>query len=138
MCLCLSMGTAMLWVAPLSAASRVTNVSQFNDELIREKEEGGMKAARMMNEAIERYIQRSVPEAKTSRVVVRVYADLTNLSKLLAKSKVTGLEKRSLAPFSAGFTRAMSFYDFVDSLDEEGTRFKVRGLDYLPQASYQC
>jgi hypothetical protein len=94
-----------------------------------------MKAARMMDEAVEKYIHQSVPEAQTSRVVVRVYADLTNLSKQLAKSKVTGLEKRSLAPFSAGFTRAMSLYDFTDSLDEEGTKFKIRGMEPLLQAS---
>jgi hypothetical protein len=131
------MGTATSWVAALPN-TQVTNLPQFNAELIRDKEEGGMKAARMMNEAVEKYIHESVPEAQTSRVVVRVYADLTNLSKQLAKSKVTGLEKRSLAPFSAGFTRAMSLYDFVDSLDEEGAKFKIRGLEYLLQASYQC
>jgi hypothetical protein len=131
MCLCLSMETATSWVAPLLAASRVTNVSQFNDELIREKEEGGMRAARMMNDAVEKYIHQSVPEAQASRVVVRVYADLTNLSKQLAKSKVTGLEKRSIAPFSAGFTRAMSLFDFVDSLDGEGAKFKIRGRECL-------
>jgi hypothetical protein len=125
------METATSWVAPLLAASRVTNVSQFNDELIREKEEGGMRAARMMNDAVEKYIHQSVPEAQASRVVVRVYADLTNLSKQLAKSKVTGLEKRSIAPFSAGFTRAMSLFDFVDSLDGEGAKFKIRGRECL-------
>jgi hypothetical protein len=95
--------------------------------LIREKEEGGMRAARMMNDTVEKYLQQSVPQARASRVVVRVYADLTNLSKQLAKSKVTGLEKRSIAPFTAGFTRAMSLFDFVDTLDEEGTKFKIRG-----------
>ncbi|KAF2130218.1 hypothetical protein P153DRAFT_313837 [Dothidotthia symphoricarpi CBS 119687] len=97
-----------------------------NDELIREKEEGGMRAARMLNDAVEKYLQQSVPEARTSRIVVRIYADLTNLSKQLAKSKVTGLEKRSIAPFSAAFTRAISLFDFVDALDEEGTKFKIR------------
>ncbi|KAH8725153.1 hypothetical protein GQ44DRAFT_826947 [Phaeosphaeriaceae sp. PMI808] len=98
----------------------------FNDELIREKEEGGMRAARMLNEAVEKYLHQSVPEAHASRIVVRIYADLTNLSKQLAKSKVTGLEKRSIAPFSAAFTRAISLFDFVDALDEEGTKFKIR------------
>ncbi|KAF1944840.1 hypothetical protein EJ02DRAFT_370931 [Clathrospora elynae] len=98
----------------------------FNDELIREKEEGGMRAARMLNDAVEKYLHQSVPEARTARVIVRIYADLTNLSKQLAKSKVLGMEKRSIAPFSAAFTRAISFFDFVDALDEEGTKFKIR------------
>ncbi|OAK96117.1 hypothetical protein IQ06DRAFT_256718 [Phaeosphaeriaceae sp. SRC1lsM3a] len=98
----------------------------FNDELIRDKEEGGMRAARMLNEAVEKYLHQSVPDARGARVVVRVYADLTNLSKQLAKSKLAGLEKRSLAPFSAAFTRAISMFDFVDALDEEGTKIKIR------------
>lgn len=86
-----------------------------------------MRAARMLNDAVDKYLQQLSSEVRTSRVVVRIYADLTNLSKQLAKSKVTGLEKRSIAPFSAAFTRAMSLFDFVDALDEEGTKFKIRG-----------
>lgn len=86
-----------------------------------------MRAARMLNDAVEKYLLQNVPEARTSRIVVRIYADLTNLSKQLAKSKVTGLEKRSIAPFTAAFTRAMSLFDFVDALDEEGAKFKIRG-----------
>ncbi|CAO2656000.1 Nn.00g048030.m01.CDS01 [Neocucurbitaria sp. VM-36] len=110
----------------------------FNDELIREKEEGGMHAARMLNDAVEKYLQQSVPEARTSRVIVRIYADLTNLSKQLAKSKVTGLEKRSIAPFSAAFTRAISLFDFVDALDEEGTKFKIREQLNLASEDTAC
>ncbi|KAL1801577.1 hypothetical protein ACET3X_001919 [Alternaria dauci] len=97
----------------------------FNDEFVREKEEGGMRAARMLNEAIEKYLQQSVPEARSARIHVKVYADLTNLSKQLARSKIIGMEKRSLSPFSAAFTRAISLFDFIDALDEEGTKFKI-------------
>jgi len=100
---------------------------KFNDELVRDKEEGGMRAARMLNDVVEKYIRESLPQLKDVRVIVRIYADLTNLSKQLAKSKLTGLEKRSLAPFAAGFTRAINLFDFVDALDEEGTKFKLRG-----------
>ncbi|KAJ4359739.1 uncharacterized protein N0V89_000295 [Didymosphaeria variabile] len=98
---------------------------QFNDELVKDKEEGGMRAARMLNEVVEKFL-REHPQAKDSRVVVRIYADVTNLSKQLAKTKLIGLEKRSIMPFAAGFTRAMGHFDFVDALDEEGTRFKIR------------
>ncbi|KAI4658114.1 uncharacterized protein J4E79_007095 [Alternaria viburni] len=98
----------------------------FNDEFIRDKEEGGMRAARMLNDAIEKHLQQSVSQARTARIHVKIYADLTNLSKQLARSKLVGLEKRSLSPFSAAFTRAISLFDFVDALDEEGTKFKIR------------
>jgi hypothetical protein len=85
-----------------------------------------MRAARMLNDVIEKFL-REHPKAGDSRVVVRIYADATNLSKQLAKTKLIGLEKRSIMPFAAGFTRAMGHFDFVDALDEEGTRFKIRG-----------
>lgn len=100
---------------------------KFNDELIKEKEEGGMRAARMLNAVVEKYLRENLPETRHCRIVVRIYADLTALSKTLAKSKLVGLEKRSLAAFTAGFTRAMNLFDFVDALDEEGTKFKIRG-----------
>lgn len=86
-----------------------------------------MRAARMLNDVVEKFL-REHPQSKDSRVVVRIYADVTSLSKQLAKSKLIGLEKRSIMPFAAGFTRAMGHYDFVDALDEEGTRFKIRGM----------
>lgn len=85
-----------------------------------------MRAARMLNDVVEKHL-REHPHTKESRVVVRIYADVTNVSKQLAKTKIIGLEKRSLMPFAAGFTRALGGFDFVDSLDEEGTRFKIRG-----------
>jgi hypothetical protein len=84
-----------------------------------------MRAARMLNDAVEKYLQQSVPQARNARVIVRIYADLTSLSKKLSKSKVIGFEKRSISPFSAAFTRAISLFDFVDALDEEGTKFKI-------------
>ncbi|KAH7562194.1 hypothetical protein BM1_01714 [Bipolaris maydis] len=97
----------------------------FNEELIRDKEEGGMRAARKLDDAIEKYIQ-SISQTVPRRVIVRIYADLTNLSKQLARLKLTGMEKRSLASFTSGFTRALSLFDFIDTLDEEGTRIKIR------------
>lgn len=86
-----------------------------------------MRAARMLDDAVEKYIKRNVHNAAMSRIVVRIYANFTSLSKQLAKSKLTGFERRSMASFAAGFTRAIGSFDFVDALDEEGTRFKIRG-----------
>ena len=89
-----------------------------------------MRTARMLNDAVEKFLK-DHPVTRESRVLVRVYADMTNLSKHLAKTKVIGLEKRSLMPFAAGFTRALGGFDFMDSLDEEGTRFKIRGKYHI-------
>lgn len=95
-----------------------------------------MRAARMLTDVIEKLL-REHPQARDSRVVVRIYADVTNLSKQLAKTKLIGLEKRSIMPFAAGFTRAMAYFDFVDALDEEGTRFKIRGKFVRKKAKKQ-
>lgn len=93
-----------------------------------------MRAARMLTDVVEKLL-REHPQARDSRVVVRIYADVTNLSKQLAKAKLIGLEKRSIMSFAAGFTRAMAHFDFVDALDEEGTRFKIRGTSGGDQMS---
>ncbi|KAF2116207.1 hypothetical protein BDV96DRAFT_573557 [Lophiotrema nucula] len=110
----------------------------FNDELVKEKEEGGMRAARMLNDAVEKHLRDSIPDLRSHRVVVRIYADLTTVSKNLAKSKLVGLEKRSLAAFTAGFTRAINLFDFVDALDEEGTKFKIREMFKLAADDSAC
>ena len=86
-----------------------------------------MRAARKLNDAIDKYLDQNVPKALSRRVIVHIYANVTNLSKQLGKLKLTGQEKRSIADFTAGFTRAMSLFDFIDTLDEEGTKFKIRG-----------
>lgn len=86
-----------------------------------------MRTARMLNDVVERFLMKQHQVIGDSRIVVRVYADVTDVSKKLAKIKVVGLEKRSLMPFAAGFTRAVGGFDFVDTLDEEGTKIKIRG-----------
>lgn len=85
-----------------------------------------MRAARMLHDVVEKYMRDA--NITGSRIVVRLYADVTELSKALSKVKLVGQEKRSLAGFAAGFTRAMGLFDFVDALDEEGTNFKIRGM----------
>ncbi|KAF2261939.1 hypothetical protein CC78DRAFT_421159, partial [Lojkania enalia] len=106
--------------------------------LVKEKEEGGMRAARMLNDCVEKYLRDSCPETRNYRIIVRIYADLTTLSKSLAKSKLVGLEKRSLASFTAGFTRGINLFDFVDALDEEGTKFKIREMFQLAAGDSAC
>jgi hypothetical protein len=98
-----------------------------------------MRAARKLNDAIEKYVHQNVPQTLSRRVIVRIYADLTNLSKQLGRLKLTGLEKRSIASFTAGFTRAIGLFDFIDTLDEEGTKFKIRGTaTALSSTPYDC
>ena len=87
-----------------------------------------MRAARELNKVVEHFLHENLHAPANTRIIVRIYCDLTNLSKVLARFKLTGMEKRSLSSFTAGFTRALPLFDYVDALDEEGTRFKIRGM----------
>ncbi|KAF2193391.1 hypothetical protein K469DRAFT_712146 [Zopfia rhizophila CBS 207.26] len=110
----------------------------FNDELVSAKEDGGIKAAKMVDDIVNKYLRETIPEASRCRVIVRIYADITSTSKSLAKSKLLGFEKRSLAPFTAGFTRSTGLYDFTDALDEDGTKFKVKEMFKLCAEDSAC
>lgn len=60
--------------------------------------------------------------------MVRVYANMLGLSKVLARAGIVGHEARSLSPFTSGFNRAEGLFDFVDAADKkEGSDFKIRG-----------
>jgi hypothetical protein len=61
--------------------------------------------------------------------MVRIYANLAGLSKVLSKSKLCGAEKRSLAPFVANFNRSNELFDFVDAGEmKENADFKLRAV----------
>lgn len=61
--------------------------------------------------------------------MVRVYANLSGLSKALSKVKLAGPEKRSLAPFVANFNRSNDLFDFVDAGElKENADLKIRAM----------
>lgn len=66
--------------------------------------------------------------------MVRVYANLSGLSKSLSKAGLVGNEARSLAPFAASFTGSQDLFDFVDAGDKDGTDLKIRGIP--PEGSF--
>lgn len=59
--------------------------------------------------------------------MVRIYANLAGLSNTLARAGLAGNESRSIAPFTASFTRSQDLFDFIDASDKEGADFKIRG-----------
>ncbi|KAK1086585.1 hypothetical protein LTR48_003444 [Friedmanniomyces endolithicus] len=71
----------------------------FEDDLISNKDEGGQKAAQLLDEAA------------------------------LSRVNLAGNEKRSLAPFAANFTRTNDLFDFVDAGElKENADSKIRAL----------
>lgn len=67
-------------------------------------------------------------QADQCRIMVRVYANILGLSKILARAGMVGHEARSLSPFTSAFNRAQDLFDFVDAAEKkEGSDFKIRG-----------
>ncbi|KAH9824564.1 zinc finger protein [Teratosphaeria destructans] len=109
----------------------------FNDDLVSNGAEGGQRAASLLNDAVKRSLRARGLE--DCRVMVRVYANLAGLSKALAKAHLAGPEKRSLAPFTANFTRSNDLFDYIDAGElKEGSDFKIRALFRQFVDSAQC
>ncbi|KAI0156454.1 hypothetical protein GGR57DRAFT_463470 [Xylariaceae sp. FL1272] len=109
----------------------------FNDGFITAGADGGSLAAQKLNDAIKGSLKRKGLEF--CNVMIRVYANLSSLSKSLAKKGLTGPEKRSLAPFVSEFNRSYELTDFVDAGElKEGADFKIRALLRLYADNPQC
>ncbi|KAH7114862.1 hypothetical protein EDB81DRAFT_821227, partial [Dactylonectria macrodidyma] len=109
----------------------------FDESLILEGEEGGIRAAKQLNDTIKASLRRKGLEG--CEVMVRVYANLVGLSKHLNKNGLCGAEKRSLAPFTAGFNRFHGLTDFVDAGElKENADHKMRAMLRLYADNAQC
>ncbi|TKA50623.1 hypothetical protein B0A55_13247, partial [Friedmanniomyces simplex] len=99
----------------------------FEDDLVSNKDEGGQRAAQLLDAAVKRSLRdRGLDQC---RIMVRIYANLAGLSKVLSRVKLAGPEKRSLAPFAANFTRTNDLFDFVDAGElKENADSKIRAL----------
>ena len=99
----------------------------FDDDLVSNGIDGGQRAAQLLNDAVKSSLRGRGLEH--CRIMVRVYANLSGLSKAMSKVKLAGPEKRSLAPFVASFNRSNDLFDFVDAGElKENADFKIRAL----------
>lgn len=109
----------------------------FDDDVVKDGTEGGQRAAQILDDAVKRSLRSRGLE--DCRVMVRVYANLVGLSKTLSRVNLVGCHPRSLAPFTASFTRARGLFDFVDAADlKEGADFKIREMFSLFAENSQC
>ncbi|KAI1434949.1 hypothetical protein GGR50DRAFT_659433 [Xylaria sp. CBS 124048] len=109
----------------------------FNDEYLRQGIDGGLRAAHHLNSAIRKSLQ--AKDLENCHVMVRVYANLANLSRTLAKNGLSTADKRSLSPFVASFNRSYGLMDFVDAGElKENADFKIRSLLDLYAENAQC
>ncbi|KAI0427835.1 hypothetical protein F5Y09DRAFT_314940 [Xylaria sp. FL1042] len=109
----------------------------FKDEFLHQNAEGGSKAAQHLNNVIKKSLQGKGLEH--CDVMVRIYANLVNLSKILSKYGLATADKRSLSPFVANFNRSYGLMDFVDAGElKENADFKIRALLNLYADNLQC
>lgn len=107
----------------------MTETSQFRDHLIKSGAEGGIAAARLLSDSVRDILHSTLGnQAAQCSVMVRIYANIQGLSRVLARAGLVGNEARSLAPFAASFTRSQDLFDFVDAGEKkEGADYKIRG-----------
>lgn len=109
----------------------------FDERFVKDGEEGGSRAAKQLNDTIKDSLRRKGLES--CEVMVRVYANLTGLSKALCKNGLAGAEKRSLSSFTAGFNRSYGLADFIDAGElKENADFKLKAILRLYADNAQC
>ncbi|KAG7294126.1 hypothetical protein NEMBOFW57_004190 [Staphylotrichum longicolle] len=109
----------------------------FNDDYLSKRAEGGSAAAQALNDEVKASLRRKGLEH--CQVMVRIYANVFGLSKVLSKTGVVGADSRSLAPFIASFNRSYGLTEFVDAGQlKENADFKLRALIRLYADSSQC
>ncbi|PLB37911.1 zinc finger CCCH domain-containing protein [Aspergillus candidus] len=113
---------------------------QFKEHLIRASAEGGITAARLLNDSIKELLhERLGPQADQCRIMVRIYSNLLGLSRSLARNGLVGNEARSLSPFASSFTRSQDLFDYIDAGDKkEGADYKIREFFRLFVENNQC
>ncbi|KAI3341406.1 hypothetical protein F4824DRAFT_448796 [Ustulina deusta] len=109
----------------------------FKDEYLHQGADGGSKAAQHLNNVIKKSLQGKGLEQ--CDVMIRIYANLANLSRALSKYGLATPDKRSLSPFVANFNRSYGLMDFVDAGElKENADFKIRALLNLYADNFQC
>ncbi|KAF2001912.1 hypothetical protein P154DRAFT_489398 [Amniculicola lignicola CBS 123094] len=96
----------------------------FEEELAKSGSVGGARAARMLNEAVRKHIDDSLPHLRGRRIMVRVYADFRKLATLGTRKDPEAFLPK-FAAFAGGFSTAIDSFDFVPVPGRKGARFKV-------------
>ncbi|KAK4462105.1 hypothetical protein QBC42DRAFT_84035 [Cladorrhinum samala] len=109
----------------------------FHDNLLSRISDGGGAAAKLINDRIRESLYRKGLD--NCAIMVRVYANVSGLSKALSKTGVVGADSRSLAPFIANFNRSYGLTEFIDAGQlKENSDFKIRALLKLYGENAQC
>lgn len=109
----------------------------FNDRFLHQGADGGSQAAQHLNHVVKQSLREKGLD--NCDVMIRIYANLANLSRTLSKNGLATADKRSLSPFVANFNRSYGLTDFVDAGElKENADFKIRGLLGIYAENAQC
>ncbi|KAI0871828.1 hypothetical protein GGS24DRAFT_469908 [Hypoxylon argillaceum] len=109
----------------------------FNDDFLHRGADGGLQAAQHLYTEVKNSLRAKALD--NCDIMIRVYANLANLSRTLSKNGLATADKRSLSPFVANFNRAYGLVDFVDAGElKENADFKIRALLSLYAENAQC
>ncbi|KAJ8131384.1 hypothetical protein O1611_g2242 [Lasiodiplodia mahajangana] len=109
----------------------------FKDEFLHKGADGGSQAAQHLYKVVKTSLRGKGLD--NCEVMIRVYANLANLSRTLSKNGLATADKRSLSPFVANFNRSYGLVDFVDAGElKENADFKIRALLGLYAENAQC
>lgn len=92
---------------------RHTNIRQFQDEFLRDGEQGGRRAAAQLSAAVQDYIETEGTVPLGARIVCRIYANVRGLGDVLVRTGAIE-DVAQFEDFVRGFTRARTLFDFVD------------------------
>ncbi|KAL4929708.1 zinc finger CCCH domain-containing protein [Aspergillus undulatus] len=114
--------------------------TQFKDHLIKAGAQGGGKAAQLLNDAVRELVhEQRGSQAGQCRIMVRIYSNIRELSKTLARAGLVGNEARPFSTFASSFSAAQHLFDYVDAGDKkEGGQHKIRETFRLFADNAQC
>jgi len=101
----------------------------FRNNLLRDGDVGGRRAAAALHHAINEYVFSTVDDLPPeTKVCVRIYADLEDLSRLFVQNGITSSPK--FASFTRGFIQYKALFDIVNvySQGRESIIDKVEGM----------
>ncbi|GIZ43094.1 hypothetical protein CKM354_000633500 [Cercospora kikuchii] len=98
----------------------------FLDKFVRDGADGGHRAAKKLQEAVQTYLEDLLSFQAHWRIVVRIYANVQGLISTYAKLRVTS-DARKAAEYLVGFNRELPLFEFVDvGADKEAADNKIK------------
>ncbi|PLB48937.1 hypothetical protein P170DRAFT_407754 [Aspergillus steynii IBT 23096] len=110
----------------------------FNDEFLRDPQNGAPEAALQLRQAVRSYLRDSPLGTEQIPIIVRVYVNLNGLAKSLCSAKVIELENH-MRLFADLFTNSRAEFDFVNvGHGKENADSKMRKMLTHYYNNFQC